>query len=71
MHNKILPGQLSYNKDNESWTYTPLNKLTAGICYSRNKIQGHKDFYIGHVIGNHTHPSDDLEEMILWVENNA
>ena len=68
---KILKGQLTYDRNSKSWTYTPQNKLTADICYERNKIQGHKDFYIGHVIGNHTHPSNDLEEMILWVENNA
>ena len=69
--NKTLQGQLTYDKDLASWTYTPLNKLTKDICHERNKIQSRTDYYIGRTIDNHTFPSNDLEEMILWVENNA
>ena len=77
MKNKILPGQLTYNKELKSWTYTPLPKLTQAICQERYKIQGHtneingNDYYIGHAISNHTHPSANLEKMILWVEESV
>ena len=71
MNNKILPGQLTYDRELKSWTYTPLNKLTKDICNERNNIQSRTDYYIGKVTDNHTFPSNDLEEMILWVEENA
>jgi hypothetical protein len=65
-----MKGQMIFEKKTKSWSYITPQKMTTLSCQKDNNIQSRNGWWIAWS-GGYVNHSDNLEEIILWVERTA